>query len=95
MDPTTTHALVAVTVGNTLGSATEMHYVHAKWKKSRVLAKLKQIGLHVTAVAWDATKVSESSSGYVDFQCRALPSKLPLLCPIVSLKMAGFEGGGL
>ena len=74
MEPTATHALLSVTVGSALGSTTEMHYVHAKWKKPRVLSKLKQKGLSITAVAWNFPKLSEASSGYVGLcVCPACP----------------------
>ena len=39
----------------------ELHYMHAKWKKPRLLSKLK--GTNVTAIAWHPTNVSETSSG--------------------------------
>ncbi|BDA49156.1 Vacuolar protein sorting-associated protein 18 homolog [Coccomyxa sp. Obi] len=65
MDPTATHALVAVTLGSALGSTTEMYYVHAKWKKARALSKLKPKGLRFTSVAWNHAKLSEASSGPV------------------------------
>ncbi len=73
MEPTATHALVTVTVGSALGSTTEMHYVHAKWKKPRVLSKLKQKGLSITAAAWNHAKLSEASSGCVS--CRVCLSR--------------------
>ena len=60
-DRTATHAIIAVTTGNTLGSSSELHYVHAKWKKPKVLSKLK--GTRISAVAWDQAKVSEGSTG--------------------------------
>ena len=62
VDPTATHALVAITIGNTLGSSSELLYVHAKWKKPRTLTQLK--GSRITAVAWNHTKVTEASTGY-------------------------------
>jgi hypothetical protein len=65
MDPTGTHAIVSIEAGNTLGASTEVHYVHAKWKKSRMLPKLKQKGMRITAIAWDLSHLSESSTGYV------------------------------
>ncbi len=64
VDPTATHAIISVEVGNTLGSSPEVHYVHAKWKKSRTLSKLKQKGMHISAVAWDDAQLSEASTGY-------------------------------
>lgn len=72
MDPTATHALVSVTVGSALGSTTELHYVHAKWKKPRVLSKVKQKGVRITAVAWSSSNLSETSSGYESFCVCAL-----------------------
>lgn len=61
VDRTATHAIVAITIGNTLGSSSELLYVHAKWKKPRTLTQLK--GSRVTAVAWNHTRVSEGSTG--------------------------------
>mmetsp|Transcript_23999 Transcript_23999/g.66689 ORF Transcript_23999/g.66689 Transcript_23999/m.66689 type:complete len:1007 (-) Transcript_23999:341-3361(-) len=43
--------------------AVENHYVHAKWKKSRLMSKLK--GVTVTAVGWSEGQVSEQSTGPV------------------------------
>lgn len=65
VDPTAMHALISVEVGNTLGSSTEVHYVHARWKKSRTLSKLKQKGTRITAVAWHHAQLSEASTGSV------------------------------
>jgi hypothetical protein len=60
-DRTATHVIIAVTIGNTLGSSSELHYAHVKWKKPKLLAKLK--GARISAVAWDQSRVSESSTG--------------------------------
>ena len=60
-DRSATHAIIAVNAGNTLGSSAELHYVHAKWKKPKLLSKLK--GARISAVAWDQSRVSEGTTG--------------------------------
>lgn len=44
-----------------LGIVPETHYLHASWKKSRVLSKLK--GVAVSCVAWNKQKQSGSTTG--------------------------------
>ena len=55
MDPTGAHALCTL---HTSQQASESHYIHANWRKSRLLGKLKNIP--VSSVAWseDATDAS-------------------------------------
>lgn len=57
LDPTGQHALVNL---QTSGVA-ETHYLHVKWKKPRLLSKLK--GVNVTAIAWHPKEVTEASTG--------------------------------
>lgn len=42
-------------------SSCESFYLHARWKKARLLSRLK--GLHPTAVAWPLGAVTETSTG--------------------------------
>ena len=62
LDPSGMHTLVAVVAGNTLGATAEAHYVHARWKRSRPISKLK--GVSLTAVGWSAAQVTEASTGH-------------------------------
>ena len=57
LDPTGSHAIVAVTSAN----AAEGHYVHAKWQKSRSLGKLR--GILLSCIAWDLVKGSDLATG--------------------------------
>ncbi|KAK9832068.1 hypothetical protein WJX81_003754 [Elliptochloris bilobata] len=63
LDPSGMHTLVAVVAGNTLGATAEAHYVHARWKRSRPIGKMK--GVSLTAVGWNAAQVTEASTGEV------------------------------
>lgn len=56
-EPSGTHYIVSA---KTLGGW-ETFYMHAKWKKARALGKLK--GLRITAVAWQADYVTETTTG--------------------------------
>ncbi len=58
MDPEGNHMLVAVSVA---GTGHESHYVHARWKKSRVIGKLKNVA--VSCLAWDSVRGSEATTG--------------------------------
>ena len=51
------HTIVALQLGNVY----ESHYLHANWKKSRVLSKLKDV--KVSCVGWNKDAQSESSTG--------------------------------
>lgn len=56
--------VVSLAVGGgapNLPASQETHYLHARWKKSRVIAKLKNVA--VTCVAWDSSHTSEASTG--------------------------------
>ena len=55
--PTGSHTLCMVQVETT----TEVHYIHSRWKKAKVLGKLK--GVHITAVAWNKQQGSEGNTG--------------------------------
>ena len=55
--PTGSHTLCMVQVDTT----TEVHYIHSRWKKAKVLGKLK--GMHITAVAWNKQQGGEGSTG--------------------------------
>jgi len=57
MDPSAAHVIACVT--NDV--VAENHYVHSRWRKSRLLAKLK--GVAVTAVGWNGWEVSEHGTG--------------------------------
>lgn len=61
LDASGAHALVAVVAGNTLGAAAEAHYVHACWKRSRVVGKPR--GVSLTAVGWNAAQVTQAGTG--------------------------------
>ena len=61
LDPSGVHTLVAVVAGNTLGAVAEAHYVHARWKRSRPIGKLK--GVSLTAAGWSAAQVTEAGTG--------------------------------
>ncbi len=61
LDPSGVHTLVAVMAGNTLGAAAEAHYVHARWKRSRTVSKLR--GVSLTAVGWNSAQVTDTSTG--------------------------------
>ncbi len=71
LDASGAHALVAVVAGNTLGAAAEAHYVHARWKRSRVFGKPR--GVALTAVGWNAAQVTQAGTG------RAAPLRGPPL----------------
>ena len=55
--PTGSHTLCMVQVDTT----TEVHYIHSRWKKAKVLGKLK--GVHITAVAWNKQQGGEGNTG--------------------------------
>ena len=57
LDPSGKHVLANLQI---LG-VPEVHYLHANWKKPRLLNKLK--GTNVTALAWHPSDVSDSSTG--------------------------------
>ena len=57
LDPTGQHVLTNFQISG----VSEIHYLHAKWKKPRLLSKLK--GTNVTAIAWNIQQVSEASTG--------------------------------
>ena len=57
MDKSGQHVLAAIQTSG----VSELHYLHAKWKKPRLLNKLK--GVHITALAWHPTDVSDASTG--------------------------------
>lgn len=56
-DPTGSHYIVAAM---TMGGW-EAFYMHASWKKPRVMSKLK--GSHLTAAAWNPEIVTEATTG--------------------------------
>ena len=51
------HTVIALQLGNTY----ENHYIHANWKKSRVLSKLKDV--KVSCIGWNKDSQSESTTG--------------------------------
>lgn len=51
------HAIIALQLGN----AYESHYIHANWKKSRVLSKLKDV--KVSCIGWNKETQSEGTTG--------------------------------
>ena len=51
------HTIIALQ----LGTVHEAHYIHASWKKSRVLSKLK--GVAVSCVGWNKQAQSDSTTG--------------------------------
>ena len=51
------HTIIALQLGNVY----ETHYLHASWKKSRVLSKLKDV--KVSCVGWNKDIQSEGSTG--------------------------------
>eukprot|EP00951_Prasinocladus_malaysianus_P008666 scaffold63026_cov38-Prasinocladus_malaysianus.AAC.1 len=57
VDPTATHTIASVSTD----IGVESHYTHAKWKKSRLMSKLK--GVTVTAVGWNEAQLTEQSTG--------------------------------
>ena len=57
LDPSGAHALCTL---HTSLQACESHYVHANWRKSRVLSKLKNVP--VSSLAW-SKDVTDASSG--------------------------------
>ena len=57
LDPLGVHCLATVKLTNGF----ESHYWHRKWKKTRLLNKLK--GLHPTAVAFHPIECTESNTG--------------------------------
>lgn len=44
-----------------LANVCETHYIHANWKKSRVLSKLKDV--KVSCVGWNKDTQSQSTTG--------------------------------
>ncbi|KAJ7297796.1 hypothetical protein O6H91_Y035600 [Diphasiastrum complanatum] len=56
IDPGGKHALI--TIRSSAGA--ETYYIHSKWRKPRVLSKLK--GLLVNAVAWNRQQINEAST---------------------------------
>lgn len=63
VSPTGSHTLCMVQVEAT----TEVHYMHSRWKKAKVLGKLK--GVHITAVAWNKQQGSEGNTGCAFGSC--------------------------
>nr|ATA62870.1 putative zinc ion binding protein [Hesperocyparis bakeri] len=61
VDPGGKHCL-AVVLSN---GVAETYYIHAKWRKPRILSKLK--GLVINAVAWNRQQISEASTRDVIF----------------------------
>ncbi|KAK9814445.1 hypothetical protein WJX72_006013 [[Myrmecia] bisecta] len=57
VDPAGNHTLVALQIG----AACETQYMHARWKKARVLNKLK--GVSLTAVGWHWQRVQDVTTG--------------------------------
>ncbi|KAL3143378.1 hypothetical protein ABBQ38_002206 [Trebouxia sp. C0009 RCD-2024] len=51
------HTIIALQLGSTY----ENHYIHANWKKSRVLSKLKDV--KVSCIGWNKDTQSESTTG--------------------------------
>ncbi len=51
------HTIIALL----LGTVHENHYIHTTWKKSRVMSKLKGIG--VSCVGWNKQAQSNSTTG--------------------------------
>lgn len=51
------HTLIALQLGNTY----ENHYIHANWKKGRILSKLKDV--KVSCIGWNKDTQSESTTG--------------------------------
>ena len=60
LDPSGTHTVAAVTVGG----RHEMHYVHARWKRSRPLA-VATASDAVAVAAFDSTTTTDTSTGDV------------------------------
>ena len=58
LDPTGSHALCTL---HTSAQACETHYLHARWRKARVLGKLKNVG--VSCVAWNLEQGSATATG--------------------------------
>lgn len=56
IDPGGSHALAVVRIN----AGIETHYLHVKWKKSRILSRLK--GLVISAVAWNRLQLSEATT---------------------------------
>ena len=67
--PSGSHTLCMVQVE----AATEVHYMHSRWKKAKVLGKLK--GVHITAVAWNKQQGGEGNTGCGWTLPRRLPRK--------------------
>eukprot|EP00884_Botryococcus_braunii_P001644 jgi/Botrbrau1/11480/Bobra.0360s0007.1 len=66
MDAEAHHMVVCVALGGGPSGpppSQETHYLHARWKKSRVISKLKNLDL--SCLAWDPTHTSEASTGEV------------------------------
>jgi hypothetical protein len=51
------HTVVALQ----LGSAHETHYMHASWKKNKVMSKLK--GIAISCVGWNKQTQSDTTTG--------------------------------
>ena len=57
LDPSGHHVLVNLRVSG----ISELHYLHSKWKKPRLLSKVK--GTDVTAIAWHPKDTNAVSTG--------------------------------
>ena len=89
--PTGSHTLCTVQVETT----TEVHYIHSRWKKAKVLGKLK--GVHITAVAWNKQAGGEGNTGCGFRSCRgacqgilvdSIPADAPAPLSVVHPAMA-------
>lgn len=63
VDPGGSHCIATI-IGS---SGADTYYTHAKWKKPRILGKLK--GLVVNAVAWNRQHIIEGRSVLSSFLC--------------------------
>ena len=52
------HTIIALQIG----TVPETHYLHANWKKSRVISKLK--GISISCVGWNRLQETSGSTGY-------------------------------
>ena len=60
VSPSGQHTIVSLQIG----TVPETHYIHASWKKSRVISKLK--GITVACVGWNRLQENTSSTGYAE-----------------------------
>lgn len=58
VSPSGQHTIIALQIG----TVPETHYLHANWKKSRVVSKLK--GISVSCVGWNRLQENSGSTGY-------------------------------